>query len=562
MQTFTLPGATQAKGPPTPTKPPGKSPNPAVSPGGIPGLVGAAPTSPIPGGVQPTNQVPQVDVSNIVPGRPVNSGPFDPPAPWQPPPEQGSPSPTGQTPTGRNQAGPITPGLPAPPWESSVTTPTPTPFTSTLQPTTSMGGAALSGASNSAGGIQAPSLPTSPTPFSSTASAPSPTASYSPVQGQTAATVNAPGLAPSQATSFSPREISYQGGSPVSVGDFQRYEDAAFQDAMRRLNPVWSDRDAAFKQEMANRGIAVGSDAYQKALESQNRQRSDAEVTALYDAMRYGLQAQGQAFGQGLANAQLGQQDRAYGLQADMANNQFGLSAAQLAEGARQFDGNYGLNAANMQFGQNLANAQMANAMGQFNAQMGRATQNDLFGQQMTGAQFDNAIGQQNWQNALGAAGFNRDSLNQGFQNQLAGNNQSFMQGLANRQFGLDEQQQAFAQSLASGQFGLAANNQNFNQQMQSAGLANAMDQFAAMYGMDQARFGEGQRQFDANYDLSRQGLQNDFWRNSLAESNMGRQATVDAQRMQLQERQLMANFMLSLLGMGQNQDAWLWGGL
>lgn len=425
-------------------------------------------------------------------------------------------------------------------------------------------GAQMPGVPASSGAaLNVPGLPQSPPAWQSNIQAPGATAGYDPVALALAQQSNIPGLAASQAGNWNPANVSYQGGHQASgAGDFQRYEDAAAADAMRRLSPIWDDRDAAFKQEMANRGIGVGTEAYQKALESQNRQRDDAYSTAMYDAMRYGLQAQGQAFGQSLSNAQLSQADAVNAMQAALANNQFGLAGAQLGEGARQFDASYGLNAANSAFGQSLANAQMANAMGQFNAQMGANAANDLFGQQMAGAQFNNAVGQQNFSNALTEAGFNRDSLNQGFANQLSANNfglarenQAFGQGLSNAQLGLASQNQAFGQGLANAQLGLASNAQGWGQQMDAANLSNAMDQFGAMYGLDAARFGEGQRQYDANYILQQMGIRTDQLglQNQIAQS--GRDNALGWANLGLNERQLMIN---AMLGMGDQNFNWM----
>jgi len=126
------------------------------------------------------------------------------------------------------------------------------------------------------------------------------------------------------------------------VGDFKQYEDAAFANASGRLDPFLQQQTSQFNQRMANQGIPVGSDAYNKAFAQMNLGQTDAMNNAAFGAMGFGLGAQDQAFGQEHARSQLANSL----LQAKMAKQlgmaNVGLGQAQLAQQGSQFQDSLG----------------------------------------------------------------------------------------------------------------------------------------------------------------------------------------------------------------------------
>ena len=98
--------------------------------------------------------------------------------------------------------------------------------------------------------------------------------------------------------------ISYDGLEAIpGAGDFgaasQAASDAAFNRVMNRLNPQFDQQQEALQTQLANQGIALGSDAYTTAMDDFARRRSDAGIAAGYDSI-----AAGEAMRQGLfANA-------------------------------------------------------------------------------------------------------------------------------------------------------------------------------------------------------------------------------------------------------------------
>ena len=91
--------------------------------------------------------------------------------------------------------------------------------------------------------------------------------------------------------------VSYAGlGAPPTVNEATRL---ATRDAiLARLNPELDRRRAALDTRLANRGFAIGSEAYDTAIDEDNRSRNDmllaADVQAGNEAARmYGLEAAG-----------------------------------------------------------------------------------------------------------------------------------------------------------------------------------------------------------------------------------------------------------------------------
>lgn len=122
-----------------------------------------------------------------------------------------------------------------------------------------------------------------------------------------------------------------------NFGSMQKFQDAAYDHAMRSLQPAFDQQDRRFEQDLVNKGIDPNSAAGRLALERIQRGQNDARSGALFQAMQFGQGAQDQAFRQGAMASQLAQADSHF--------------SRGLAENRRQFNDNLGW--AKDSFGQN-----------------------------------------------------------------------------------------------------------------------------------------------------------------------------------------------------------------
>ena len=87
-------------------------------------------------------------------------------------------------------------------------------------------------------------------------------------------------------------------GAPVAdAAARQQTIDAINSQYASRLDPQFADAQTALETQLANQGIGVGSDAYTKAMESQNRSRNDAYQSAMNAAITGGGAEQSRLFG-------------------------------------------------------------------------------------------------------------------------------------------------------------------------------------------------------------------------------------------------------------------------
>lgn len=133
--------------------------------------------------------------------------------------------------------------------------------------------------------------------------------------------------------------INPQAGQANELDSFRRYEDAAYNDAMRRLQPQMDQDDRRFDQAMISRGHTPGSgDAYSAAYRDKEMAQAEALENAAFGAMQFGLGAQNQSFQQdharsALANALLQAQ-----WQKELGWGNIGLGQANLAQRGQQFN--------------------------------------------------------------------------------------------------------------------------------------------------------------------------------------------------------------------------------
>lgn len=135
-------------------------------------------------------------------------------------------------------------------------------------------------------------------------------------------------------------------------GDRQRVEDATYKRALSRFQPDLERRNRNTAQDLANQGLAIGSEAYNSEMDRMNRMENEAYTNAGYDAVREG----GNAYNQ-LADQLLRTRGQLFG-------EQTGVADRMASQRGQQFAENQGTFSANNQLRQN----QFAENMGVFNA--------------------------------------------------------------------------------------------------------------------------------------------------------------------------------------------------
>ena len=71
----------------------------------------------------------------------------------------------------------------------------------------------------------------------------------------------------------------------------QRAEDATYKSYMDRLNPQFERQTSDLATALANKGLAVGSEAYERAMSDLQQQQNDATSQAAYQATLAGQDA-------------------------------------------------------------------------------------------------------------------------------------------------------------------------------------------------------------------------------------------------------------------------------
>lgn len=168
-------------------------------------------------------------------------------------------------------------------------------------------------------------------------------------------------------------------GTPIlqgTEGNGQRIEDAMMARARRLLDPQFADQQRAMEQQLANRGLAPGTEAYDNAVTQFNRSRTDAYESAANQAVMAGTQEQQRLLDQQYRYDQLQMQQRLAQLQADAAG---GNAAAQ----------------------REVAMLQAQMQMDQFNAQRADQSAQTAWQQAMAEQQFNAGQGQQSFANQM-----------------------------------------------------------------------------------------------------------------------------------------------------------------
>lgn len=193
-------------------------------------------------------------------------------------------------------------------------------------------------------------------------------------------------------------------GTP-DLNNFRPFSEATYAEAARVLDPQWEAQRRRFDQDMVNRGISEGTDAYRNAFDNFSRGQNDAYASARNQAMLQGLGAQNQAFNQDFQNRSLQQQG-------DIASQQLGAQEAarqssyqqfleQLNENRRQFDLGFGEDRRryDTNFGEDRRRWDLGRGDNLENVDFARLM--ELAGMGMNQAGFNNAASQQEMQNIL-----------------------------------------------------------------------------------------------------------------------------------------------------------------
>jgi hypothetical protein len=290
--------------------------------------------------------------------------------------------------------------------------------------------------------------------------------------GRLGATTSAYGFGPRQERIDTSRQGTPQLQTSLDFGGVQdvagsgqqrqRAEDAIYQSATSRLDPQWQQRQQSMESDLANRGISQNSEAYTRAMEDFNRQRTDAYQQAQMGAITGGGAEAQRNYGMdiGLRQQQVGEigQQGAFTNQALGQGFGFGQQARQGQLSAQQAAYGQGLQGA--QFG--LGQQQQA-----FGQQQQAGAQN--FQQQLQAAQFQNQQRQQQLTEAMQQRGFSLNEINaiisgqQVGTPQFAGYNQAGTvqgpdySGAAQQQYGAAQQQFQNQQAGINGLLGAGA---------------------------------------------------------------------------------------------------------
>lgn len=183
--------------------------------------------------------------------------------------------------------------------------------------------------------------------------------------------------------------------------------DAVYGRALNQMQPQLEERRAQIAQSLVDRGIPVGSEAYNAELDRYDRARHGALENLALSSVAAGAAEQsrilghmqgirGQEFGEGLASAQFdaGEQARRFAEMMQSARFDQSEAARMFGQGManRQFD----QSEASRLFGQGLANRQFDQSeaarlfgQGMANRQFDQSEASRLFGQGLARDQFD-----------------------------------------------------------------------------------------------------------------------------------------------------------------------------
>jgi len=273
-----------------------------------------------------------------------------------------------------------------------------------------------------------------------------------------------------------PRVNSRSGSTQVQVqpfdfDQFREFGDSVMQEYQRTTAPQIEQQRARMNQDLINRGITPGSEAYDYEMDRFMRTENDLFNTAQRSALAQGLAAQNQAFTQGLGQAQINA----------------GLQQAGMAAAAQRAAASSAAGASRYNADQNRAGSleRLLASLNQQESEFGRnfGLAQDQFG--LAQDQFGLAEGQADFANLMSLLGYGADVTN--INNNALNNDRGFASGMV----GGFMPGANFVPINAGGAFGTSANAQ--------ANAANAVNAgrnglFGALGGIGSAAIGASDR--------------------------------------------------------------------
>lgn len=283
---------------------------------------------------------------------------------------------------------------------------------------------------------------------------------------------------PQAAYGFTPQgQIQTQIGNQDVSGAVNSVQNATWQQALSRLDPLRQQQGNQLQAQLAAQGLGANSAAYQNQSDIFNRGQNDAYTQALLGSIQQGANEQNVLFNQ---QAQQGQFANAAQAQ-QFGQQQTGLqdynSAAAQNFGQNLQSGQFANQAANDTFNQNLQQGQFANS-----AQAQQYAQNQAlaqFGNQATQQQLNSNLTQGQFANQAATAQFGQNQAQLQAYNQAV--DQMTQQALATGQFANAAQAQAFAQQQAAATFQNQARTQGAQEQAYAQNLP--INQYATLSG-------------------------------------------------------------------------------
>lgn len=268
------------------------------------------------------------------------------------------------------------------------------------------------------------------------------------------------------------RSLNFSGAPGLpGANDFSaerdRVTDAVYNQATSRLDPQFNQQKSDLAAALANKGIAEGSEAYNREQGNYDRSRTDAYNDALYRAIGAGGQEQSRLFSDALA-------------------------ARQQSTGETAQQGQFTNTAQGQQYDQNAQNAAFYNAAGESlfqqnaaNSAFGNAARTQGYNEQAGNAELTNAARQQ-W---INEASYLRNlPLNDiaTLMGTAGGVNQPNFEPVASVNMANTDLMGAVYDSYNGQMNAWSAN--NANQQAKNAGIFNALGTGAGMVAMSDAR--------------------------------------------------------------------------
>lgn len=169
-----------------------------------------------------------------------------------------------------------------------------------------------------------------------------------------------PAPAPVQRPSFTGGGSTNVNVQPFNYDEFRDFGDSVMQEYERSTEPEIEQRRARMNQDLVNKGLTPGSEAYEREMDRFMRMENDLFQTAQRGALEQGLMAQNQAFTQGLgqANINAGLNTAKMGADASMYGADVGRAGSleRLLAGLSQQESEFGrgLEQRESEFGRNF----------------------------------------------------------------------------------------------------------------------------------------------------------------------------------------------------------------